>query len=148
MNIVSQPGSLFAGVSLIIGAVGDSAGDPRWERIVLIVQGVVALCFLLQVVASLSTAKTMLSSTLLILCLAAILAILVLAWLNGQWQLVLAEAATFLAASQLLIRQRGATSRLSGPTRPRLPVVAPHSADPKSGVMAAPSQAGTKAPMK
>jgi lipid-A-disaccharide synthase-like uncharacterized protein len=133
-----------------LGASSEGAIDlPEWNwpAIALAAQGLVMLCFLTQLLAFLGTSRVVLPMPLILFGLAAAVVALVYAVLTSAWVLALADAANLFAGLQLLLWRNKLRAKPGPQRRPGLPVVAPHTAEPKSGVMPRPrpeSQTPTK----
>jgi lipid-A-disaccharide synthase-like uncharacterized protein len=126
-----------------VGAMGDSI----WFPVGLAAQGIVTICFVSQFIAFLRGGRIVVPPFAVVLGLAATILVGVYALEAGQWVLLLAEATNFAAGLQLLAWRRRAAGPPSTRRRPGLPVVAPHTADPKSGVVAVP-RSGSQSPTK
>ena len=135
-------------ILIAIATVPDDDSGAPWFMIGLAAQCAVTICFLAQLIAFLRTGKIVIPPVAIGIGLTATIFTIGYAVYSHQWILLLAEATSFAAGLQVLAWHRRTAGLTSAQRRPGLPVVAPHSADPKSGVFPIPHRQGEKSSAK
>ncbi len=105
-----------------------------WLIIGLASHGVLALCFVGQFITFLRTGKIVIPPSAVGLGLTCTIVGLVYAIATVDTPLIIVDATLLVAGWQVLMWHRRTGGRTASDRRPGLPVVAPHEAEPRSGV--------------
>jgi lipid-A-disaccharide synthase-like uncharacterized protein len=105
-----------------------------WLIIGLSAHGLLALCFLGQFVTFLRGGKIVIPSSTVGLGMVGAIVGLTYAIYTVDAALIIVDATILLAGWQVLIWHRRTGGRTASDRKPGLPVVAPHAAEPRSGV--------------
>ena len=101
-------------------------------------QLIVTLCFLTQFVSFMRGGRIIIAKSTIALGMVATVVVLCYAVDQAQWILALAQATNFVVGVQLIKWHRRTGGKTAAFRRPSMPVVAPHFAEPKSGIVSPP----------